>query len=831
MTRAFDTLASSDIDLGIKEDLSSQYKIRNGRLWALFKSRQLVYVDLNLRPKPQVHIFTHPHLCRCAQLFVSSDGGFCLVTVEGTVPYLIRSSNLVPFAVPVLPRNNVTTATFFQIGSVPIPHLFMGTDHGQIAFLDLKSRDLQRVSVVPVQLPNNSAIVGLSFISFVNGDIGLSVITAKQIHAFLLERDFTKIPSNPPMVPQLEGVQPRDIFTEGPFIGLMMGPILLAYLLPVGTDKPQLGNFYMTQRSYAVPADAVGYSLFDEFALAYNSTGDVFIFMGTQEGSEIAKHSVPGAQGFEYDTDSGELYAIFPRKLTRLRFDPTLKTRGSDSIRLWVFNHFMANKKEKEAIGVLSKVSLPFDELLKMVGRRDDWRLQLFQHLLADVRTKRIKSQRAIAIAVLAFDFYVRVELFKARPHVEEFCVFVTGLIQDGLIDMATVTKILSDYGWESPLEVLADQVTLFNKYLESRIYDMAVVQMNRINDDRAFCRAALRIFPHMPKDVARALDKRESVDNVKLAPILISEECRPLVFKLLQTGRLTKPWLRRLYSLVVSRNPTEELIEPFFTRFQYSSDLDVPAMVRCLAAEKQFIMLAVGLRANHQIVGAVAAAAMGDPVSAFDVIPQTEGPEVKKRCAIRILRSLTRTNAEKVARRLVESYAGAGVDVPTLLQFIPDDLPVAQLAVVLAEFTKTKRETAAEQRRSFDGSKNGILRAQKLQAEHAPFVSSLSSTEPCEKCKTPLFAQPGIVYPCGHVLHLKCAEKIAKLLPAAPGDKPLRLDDDCPFCGFLSVRMLAAPFVKPVSESGIDPWTVNLEDLLRAADDSRWKLIPRLKL
>jgi hypothetical protein len=91
--------------------------------------------------------------------------------------------------------------------------------------------------------------------------------------------------------------------------------------------------------------------------------------------------------------------------------------------------------------------------------------------------------------------------------------------------------------------------------------------------------------------------------------------------------------------------------------------------------------------------------------------------------------------------------------------------------------------------------------------------------------------AQLGVVYPCGHVLHLKCAEKIVKLLPMALGDKPLRLEDDCPFCGFLSVRMLAAPFVKPASESGVDPWTVNERTLLKAAEDSRWKLIPVLKL
>jgi hypothetical protein len=279
-----------------------------------------------------------------------------------------------------------------------------------------------------------------------------------------------------------------------------------------------------------------------------------------------------------------------------------------------------------------------------------------------------------------------------------------------------------------------------------------------------------------------------------------------------------------------VSKDPTEELIVPFFVKFRYSLALDVPAMIRFLVAEKQFMMVAVGLRANQDIVGAVVVAARADPVSAFDVIPTDEEPDVKKRCATRILRSLTRDSAEAVARKLVENYEGAGVDVPTLLQYLPADLLIAQLAVILAEFTKTKTDTAAEQRRSFDGSKNGILRAQKLEQEKPPFISTLGSTELCEKCKTPLLQERGLVYPCGHVIHSRCAEKIAELMPIA-GPRPVRMAADCPFCGFLSVRMLGAPFTKPRVEGEVNPWTTDKNELIRLADDSKWRLLGAMRV
>jgi hypothetical protein len=179
----------------------------------------------------------------------------------------------------------------------------------------------------------------------------------------------------------------------------------------------------------------------------------------------------------------------------------------------------------------------------------------------------------------------------------------------------------------------------------------------------------------------------------------------------------------------------------------------------------------------------------------------------------------------------LVEKYGAAGVDVPTLFQYLPANLPIGQLAAILAEFTRTKTETSDEQRRSFDGSKNGIDRARKLEQEKPPFISTMASTELCEKCKTPLLQERGLVYPCGHVLHSKCAEKIAELLPTAAGERPIRMAADCPFCGFLSVRMLAAPFTNPRGEGEANLWTTDKDQLMRLADDSKWRLLGAMRV
>jgi hypothetical protein len=188
-------------------------------------------------------------------------------------------------------------------------------------------------------------------------------------------------------------------------------------------------------------------------------------------------------------------------------------------------------------------------------------------------------------------------------------------------------------------------------------------------------------------------------------------------------------------------------------------------------------------------------------------------------------LRALPRADAEKAARALVEGEGGAGVDTPTLLSFLPDTLKVAELATVLAEFTEAKTEESNRQQKSFTGSRNGIQVARALQDQRSDNVCSLSSTELCERCKQHLLPESGIVYPCKHVLHFRCAEQIGKIIPRDPDEPPIDLTSDCPFCGFLSVRMIDVPLgIAPEGSAG-DPWSTNVDELLARLDEPKWKL------
>jgi hypothetical protein len=174
---------------------------------------------------------------------------------------------------------------------------------------------------------------------------------------------------------------------------------------------------------------------------------------------------------------------------------------------------------------------------------------------------------------------------------------------------MATVTHIPSDSGWESragcPSSTGSSSwASLTGHQRRSRL---------------------LRIFLRCPTP-----PERESVANGNLAPVLISDQRRPLVFMLLRAGRLGTPRLRRPPPF----GPTEEPVEPFFTTFRHSTSPRWP-VPRGGGAICEARRRTSGERRYRR-------GGRSDQVSAFGVFPQTEEPEV----GTHVLRSLARANA-----------------------------------------------------------------------------------------------------------------------------------------------------------------------------------------
>jgi hypothetical protein len=93
------------------------------------------------------------------------------------------------------------------------------------------------------------------------------------------------------------------------------------------------------------------------------------------------------------------------------------------------------------------------------------------------------------------------------------------------------------------------------------------------------------------------------------------------------------------------------------------------------------------------------------------------------------------------------------------------------------------------------------IERVEKLRNTNEKKTFTLVSVEICELCKNPLFSKEGIVYPCGHVIHVEC---VRKLLAALNRSDKTDAKNECPVCGFVSVEMIDLPFER---RTYVDHW------------------------
>ena len=100
-----------------------------------------------------------------------------------------------------------------------------------------------------------------------------------------------------------------------------------------------------------------------------------------------------------------------------------------------------------------------------------------------------------------------------------------------------------------------------------------------------------------------------------------------------------------------------------------------------------------------------------------------------------------------------------------------------------------------------------GCDKADKFLNDYEDKAVKLTSMTSCSQCKKPIFTEAGIVYPCSHILHYRCAMDVARQIK---NDK-IDFTADCPICGFLSIRLIDQPFGV---DKASDPWSVEPEKL-----------------
>jgi hypothetical protein len=234
---------------------------------------------------------------------------------------------------------------------------------------------------------------------------------------------------------------------------------------------------------------------------------------------------------------------------------------------------------------------------------------------------------------------------------------------------------------------------------------------------------------------VATIVSPRTSVENERLAPVMVT---RQLLFQLGQKGLLAKPSLSRADAIAVSEEPVDTLIESFLAKFAGSKDMDIPAMSRCRVAERQYLLLTHRLRANR------------DLVRPDDRRTRSSGFRIQ--CDS--IKDGARTHREVCHGYYEVNY---------------------------------KRKSQNSSRKTWDSVRELRAGAPAVSARRPPDCEASCRVRGVHEGKC-LECQYGKDQRCKgpfHVLHLKYAED------------PIDSRTDCPFCAFLSVRLLDSPYAK----------------------------------
>ena len=790
--------------------------IRSGRIWGILNNLTLFYADLNQRFQPFIKVFSD--IDQCLFLHVSSDGEFCLAQ-RGKGLTHVSATDLLPVDTPMLPGSSLRTAVFFTPRGYAKPFLFMVTQDYQVCYVNFNGLESMKVNMVAISLHRDKVVNGIAMAEFRDGYFACIMVYQDSIVPFLLDPEFVEVKTNLRCSLPITISRHANIFIEKNLIGCITETnptgkkqkLLIVYAIDYDKDHPNLDKILSNDTVYELPYQkTLGFCLFDEFVFYFRKDGIVNIFMKGM-ANEVDEFKISDAKTYSYDTDNGELYAVYSEKVTCIKFDSNLRFRGTDALRFWLYHRFLTREDYKSAASCLINISsLTLNEKINNAKNSAKLRFYVYRNIFQLLRKQKGITKAKVAIAIALYTLYTQIECSKTEPNLEKYCEFTKDLLNEGLINIETITYTLNELGWDAPLARMGFSTFIFNKLMERNQKDKAIQILPKIvetesqtpddsNSDsqNSFCDfaySALRVFTHNKEQVCNLISKQKELNNSKYIPILTSDYCREFVLELLSTGRLTNSWIAKLFAIAIAKSPNVEQVKQFFIKYSDSNTGEIPFIIRSLNHEQQYEMLVHGLTAIKKYVLAAIFAAKGDPISSFKIIPDDIDNETKKRCAFACLRIINKAQAGELAQQLIYRYSGSGSDTTFLFQFLLNDTPIATLSSPLAEFSHQKNVSFKKQQKNIDDALSAINKASELIKCDEHRVVVLTSTELCEKCRKPFFGEKGLIFPCSHMLHVKCAELMIKSLQNHSNNRS-NFFLDCPICGIVSAHLMDAPF------------------------------------
>lgn len=781
-------------------------RIRNGHLWFLCNDNFLSYCNLNSKPL-KIRQFEQGGVDFFS---VSPNGEYCFVHTSKRYYMLSAGAELPHQELKNIPAEYVATSTsWLYIRGFKKPHLFFGTNAKLICCLNLNQSIVACTFIPIVDITFTGAIDGIFITQFADDHFGMMLSSNSELFYVILSADFIqqKDPKNRkisfPISPKIRNA----VFSENRIFSIISETVMLKFAFDSEQNAPSVDEIMNRPQYFDIERGTISFTFFANLMLHF--TTDRISFFDQNGVKPFYSLRVPAVDMFEMDSATGDLYSIRGSHLNHYQFDSPMNVTGFDSLRIWLFYRLLAAGQEREAaVEIFMHASLSFEQMVSVSRRQSDFfRLTLFKEYVNLIKPVH-RLQRA-AVAQFALELYVRIQSRADRTNTSEFVAWFRKLKSEGLLAESAVERLCKDYGWEEPLLDILEPPALFNVKMENDNVSEAISVLAEVRSSDDFSRNALRVYKSDAAAVVRMIKDNPELIAKNVIPILSTRVFTDQIVDFFRSHALKYAWLRHLYALQLAKcrfesdEATDDLIRSLCYNSQFSA-ADVEFAVRCLVDAGKFGHAALVLIEKGDYVYASSVLSHGDTDKAFDLIPTDISIDVRRRCVLRILRSMNRSDAEKLALRLLNS--SSGVDIITILEYLPDSTKISELRRIIPVYIAKNKRIIEEQNRVRDEALRGINDSNKLAKARKDRVISLPNMQLCSKCGKRLLTDAGVVFPCTHSFHDDCLSALSE-----SGEEHL----DCPICGFSSVRMIDQPF-EPDWGSRSDPWTTDECELRR---------------
>ena len=813
--KATDEVSFQKFDLPIADADITEFKIRNNHLWANLVTRKLIYANLGSNPFYESFEKKGP----CQLMSVSPNGEFCFAKF-GTNSYCVcgisvKDNRKIDTRVaPVIPNYTVTAAAWLTVREGMRPHLFVALDGidsnnklvHQIGYFDM-NRSFLSCSILTMRFPES--IHRLHLAKRPDAKIGLYAVMKDKvgwkIEPQVMELDFLPVETQhtrgTTSTTYVSGI-PRWYTSENDFIGFVL-PDMLFSLVTRGRHAVQFGIRFSH-------FEVLGFVVMEDMVVAYGPNKLRFYQLVNQRGnmsdeSELLFELSLPYSSFETDIARQVVYAASGKNVFRVNFESDGRGEGLEGIKFWLYKRLLEAKESIKAADVLLRLkSVSFTEKI-MVSRGQSEELEL--HLFIEVlkmsygRVRLVRKLRRV-VALLAFDLYIRLECAKEHPDAEKFATWVMQLVKEGLITTNIIIEGLTRYGWDAPISLLTDPSVTFDVLMETHSTKEALSQLEQIQSGPGFVSRVLRLYREEPDAVSHLVTTRIADLCGAFVPVLALPCSLDFFGTFYQKQRPSMQWFLEMFCIWMARKPdSDDIVIQFICDNSMDESL-TDFLARCLLAEKRYRTLSLGYQRCNQHRKAAQAAAIGDPASAFDFMDPMPAT-IKKKTAMRVLGSLDRSVAEKVAsEKLLHTML---CDMGTVIEYLPDTTKVGELAEIGTDHILHQTALYEQCQDEINESCRGIRDANDFADSNTRADFLLHCPQMCSRCGKSLLTETCVIYPCMHNFHQRCAEEMVD-----SEISPDEVTKACPLCGLLAVRMIGQPFLLHKKEKP-DPWEVGI--------------------